>query len=59
MMRLEPMALGQRPPLQEGAEVSPPPAAVDRAQTVFEMTGIILLLLIAFGCVWFLLRRRP
>ena len=51
-------ALGQRPALDEGAETGPPPAALGRAQTVFEVTGIALLLLIALAAAWILIRKR-
>ena len=53
-----PKALGQRPVLDEEAATGPPPAAVDRARTVFEATGLILVFLIAFAAVWILIRRR-
>ena len=50
--------LGQRPVLDEGTQASPPPAATDRAERVFEMTGIVLILLIVFGAAWILIRKR-
>ncbi|HZH09497.1 MAG TPA: hypothetical protein VEZ24_03945 [Microvirga sp.] len=58
MLPSNPKALGQRPVLDEGTELGPPPAAQDRAQAVFETTGIILILVIILGGVWLLIRRR-
>ncbi|MEZ0172559.1 hypothetical protein [Microvirga sp. TS319] len=51
-------ALGRRPILDQGADLGPPPAAEQRAETVFETTGIILVLLIVLGAAWILIRRR-
>ena len=51
-------ALGRRPDLDEGADMGLPPAAEQRAQTVFETAGIILVLLIALAGAWILIRRR-
>jgi hypothetical protein len=51
-------ALGRRPDLDEGTDMGLPPAAEQRAQTVFETVGIILVLLIALASVWILIRRR-
>jgi len=53
-----PKALGRQPPLEEGAETRPPPAAVSRAETVFETTGLILVLLIVLAALWILVRKR-
>ncbi|KLK94026.1 hypothetical protein AA309_06095 [Microvirga vignae] len=50
--------LGQRPALAEGAEMGPPPAATERAETVFETMGLILVLLIVLAAVWILIRKR-
>ncbi|WP_414472447.1 hypothetical protein [Microvirga sp. M2] len=51
-------ALGRRPILDQGADLGPPPAAEQRAETVFETTGIILVLLIVLGAAWILIRGR-
>jgi hypothetical protein len=51
-------SLGRRPDLDEGGDVGLPPAAEQRAQTVFETAGIILILLIALAGAWILIRRR-
>jgi hypothetical protein len=51
-------ALAQRPPLDEGTETGPPAAAADRAELVFETTGIVLILLIVLAAVWILIRKR-
>jgi hypothetical protein len=53
-----PNALGRRPALDEGTEAGPPPAAIERAQTVFETTGIALVFLIVVSAVWILVRNR-
>jgi hypothetical protein len=53
-----PNALGQRPALDEGTESGPPPAAIERAQTVFETTGMVLVILIVVSAVWILVRNR-
>jgi len=50
--------LGQRPALDDGAETGPPPAAANRAETVFETTGMVLVLLIVVSAAWILIRRR-
>ncbi|WP_445501955.1 hypothetical protein [Microvirga sp. G4-2] len=50
--------LGQRPALDEGTEISPPPAATERAETVFETMGLILVLLIVLAAAWILIRNR-
>ena len=51
-------ALGQRPGLDEGAELGPPPAATNRAETAFEAMGIFLVLLIGCAAAWILIRQR-
>lgn len=51
-------ALGRRPLLDEETGLGPPPAAEHRAQVVFEVTGIVLLLLIAGAAAWILIRKR-
>ena len=50
--------LGQSPVLGEGKEISPPPAATERAETVFETMGLILVLLIVLATAWILIRNR-
>ena len=51
-------ALGRRADLDDGADISLPPAAEQRAQAVFETAGIIFILLIAIAGAWVLIRRR-
>ncbi|WP_243369344.1 hypothetical protein [Microvirga solisilvae] len=51
-------AMGERSPFGEEAETRPTPAATDRAETVFETTGIVLILLIALAAAWILIRQR-
>lgn len=53
-----PRALGRRPILDEGAEMGPPPAAEQRAQAVFETTGMFLVLVIVLAAAWILIRNR-
>jgi len=50
--------LSRRPILDESADIGPPPAAEQRAQTVFETTGIVLVLGIVLAAAWILFRRR-
>lgn len=50
--------LGQRPALDEGTEIAPPPAATERAETVFETMGLILVLLIVLAAAWILIRKQ-
>jgi hypothetical protein len=58
MMASNLKALGQRPILDETTEVGPPPAAMDRAQAIFEVVGSGLILLIVLSCAWILIRKR-
>jgi len=51
-------ALGRRPDLNQGADMGPPPAAEQRAQTVFETTGMFLVLMIVLAAAWILIRNR-
>jgi hypothetical protein len=53
-----PKALGRRPIIGEGTEASLAPAAEARARTVFEVTGFILILLMALAAAWILIRKR-
>lgn len=53
-----PTALGRRPLMDEGTEVGPPPAAEARAETTFEVTGLILILLLVVAAAWILVRKR-
>jgi len=49
---------GSQPILDEGQETGPPPATAERAETVFEVTGIALILAIVLSAVLILIRGR-
>ncbi|MCG7392975.1 hypothetical protein MHY87_08675 [Microvirga sp. ACRRW] len=51
-------ALGERSILEEDTSTRPHPAATERAEKIFEITGLFLILVIALAAAWVLIKGR-